>query len=102
MTFFTESALDLEDVISEVSGKEMGAVVTFLGCVRDTEEGTPIRSITYEAYTSMANMEFKKLVEEIENAHRVKIALRHRVGKVPVSEASLAVACAGKHRKETF
>jgi molybdopterin synthase catalytic subunit len=85
-----------------VESPKYGAIVTFSGCVRDEEENAPISAITYEVYAPMAEAELKKIMEEAESKWNVKAYIRHRVGRVPVGEASVAIACAGAHRSEAF
>lgn len=98
----TDEKINLEPLIQKVQGPGHGAVVTFFGCVRDTEEGRTIRSIIYEAYREMAVQEMKKIILEAETRWPVRVALEHRTGQVSVGEVSVGIACAGAHRQEAF
>jgi len=98
----TDGELDSQALIDKVRGPGKGAVVTFCGYVRDAEEGQPIQSITYEVYREMAIQEMNQIVLEAQARWRVRIALEHRVGQVPVGEISVAVVCSGAHRAEAF
>ena len=81
----------------------MGAVVTFHGVVRSTEDGEPIRAIDYEANEQMAGHQFKLIFADIEKQWPVEsIHLIHRVGEVAVNEASLWVKIVAPHRAEAF
>ncbi len=81
----------------------MGAVVTFHGVVRGTEDGEPIRAIDYEANEAMARHQFELIFAAIENQWPVEsIRLIHRVGEVMVNEASLQVEVIAPHRAEAF
>ena len=102
MAAITESSLDLIEPISFVSSPKYGAVVCFSGHVRLIEEGREIESINYEAYQKMAEKMIIKIIEDAEKRWGVKVFVQHRVGKINVGEASVLVACGGKHRKETF
>ena len=80
-----------------------GAVVEFAGIVRGEEDGTSIAALDYEAYEVMARAEMERIVREVSvrfRCHEVEIA--HRVGRVPVGEASILVRIAAKHRAEAF
>ena len=98
----TNERIDLKPLIQKVQGPGHGAVVAFFGCVRDTEEGRAIQSITYEAYREMAVQEMKKIVLETQSRWPVRVALEHRTGQVSVGEVSVGIACAGAHRQEAF
>ncbi len=95
-------ALSLEGVWEELGDPSCGALVVFLGRVRDTEKGRRIRAIRYEAYAAMAERELRKIREEARRKFGARALVRHRLGPVPVQEASLLVACAAPHRKEAF
>jgi molybdopterin synthase catalytic subunit len=92
----------LDDVVRRVAGSQYGAVVTFSGNIRLTENNAAISAITYEAYAEMAEQEISKIVDRVKTKWAVVVALRHKLGMVAVGEASLVVACAGVHRRETF
>ena len=80
-----------------------GAVVEFAGIVRGEEDGGPIAALDYEAYEVMARSEMERILQELSvqfPCHDVEIA--HRVGLVPVGEASILVRIAAKHRAEAF
>ena len=98
----TDEPLSIQEAVRCVESRKYGAIVTFSGCVRDEEENAPISAITYEVYAPMAMAELKKIVEEAESKWKVKAFVRHRVGRVPVREASVVIACAGAHRSEAF
>lgn len=98
----TEYSLSLAQAVSKVESSEHGAVVTFSGCVRETEDGQPIDAINYEAYREMAETELAKIAGEATSRWKVRVAVGHRIGRVPVGEASVVVACGGAHRGEAF
>lgn len=98
----TGTELSLDSLIRKVHSPKYGAIVTFLGCVRNDEEGSLIQSITYEAYSEMAVKEIQKIVSQTESRWTVKAAIDHKTGRVRVGEASVMIACAGAHRKEAF
>ena len=81
----------------------MGAVVTFHGVVRGTEEGEAIAAIDYEANEEMAQYQFGLIFNAIEERWPVEsVRLVHRLGVVPANEASLRVEIMAPHRAEAF
>jgi molybdopterin synthase catalytic subunit len=81
----------------------MGAVIYFLGVVRGTEEGTPIKAIEYETFQKMAEHQFNLLFDEMEKRWPIEsVRLVHRVGTVKVNEPSLWVEVIAPHRGEAF
>ncbi|HTL58766.1 MAG TPA: molybdenum cofactor biosynthesis protein MoaE [Candidatus Limnocylindrales bacterium] len=81
----------------------MGAVVCFLGVVRDTEAGQRISALDYEVFEQMAEHQFSLLFDEIEKRWPVEsIRLVHRVGLVKANEPSLWVEVVAPHRGEAF
>jgi|SRR5436189_6224392 len=81
----------------------MGAVVYFLGVVRETEDGTCISGLEYEAFQQMAEHQFNLLFDQIEKRWRIEsIRLIHRTGAIWVNEPSLWVEVVAPHREEAF
>ena len=82
---------------------ETGAVVDFWGVVRGTEEGVEISGIEYEAHRQMTEHQLRTVVTEGTTMFDLKqIAIWHRLGYVPVGEASLFVRVGSQHRAEAF
>jgi molybdopterin synthase catalytic subunit len=104
MAIFTQERLDIERLVREAFHAESGAVVTFVGTVREeARDGRNLRSLAYEAYGEAAE---KRIVEILEEA-RARWSLRkallvHRLGDVPVGEESVLIAASSPHRKEAF
>jgi molybdopterin synthase catalytic subunit len=82
---------------------QMGAVVYFLGVVRDQEGGAPISALEYESFQRMAEHQFHLLFDEIEKRWPIEsVRLVHRVGVVQVNEPSIWVEVIAPHRGEAF
>lgn len=82
-----------------------GAVVSFLGIVRDHAEGREgVESMTYEAYAEQAERRMGEIVEEARRRwpDLERVALLHRVGELALSEASVAVVVSSPHRPQAF
>lgn len=98
----TEAPLSADEALGFVRSAERGGIVTFLGDVRGTEDGSPIGSITYEAYEEMALTEMERIAREASERWGAAIAVRHRVGRIPAGETAFLVAAAAGHRPEAF
>jgi molybdopterin synthase catalytic subunit len=80
-----------------------GAVVRFEGRVRPDEKGSKIEALNYEAYLPMAQTQMEKILVELGKIHPcLSVRVRHRVGTVPVGEASILVEVFAEHRAEAF
>ena len=80
-----------------------GAIVDFQGIVRDSENGTEIKGIQYEANREMAEHQLKQIAEQaaIEFGLR-SIIIHHRIGFVAVGEPSLFTRVCSGHREAAF
>jgi MoaE-MoaD fusion protein len=99
----TEDAVSEEDVRPLVETSASGAVVIFLGVVRNHAEGKAVEALTYEAYPPMAD---KKMLEIAEEAHAKwplhRVAVAHRIGHLGIGDASIAIGVSSSHRREAF
>jgi molybdopterin synthase catalytic subunit len=101
--FLTDRPLDLAHLLAEASSPERGGTCAFLGTVRSGAEDGDVVAIEYSAYREMAEAELGRIVAEVEGQWPgVKIAVRHRMGEVPVGEASIAIVAAAPHRAAAF
>ncbi|HTJ00499.1 MAG TPA: molybdenum cofactor biosynthesis protein MoaE [Dongiaceae bacterium] len=83
--------------------REVGAQVDFLGIVRELENGAAIPGLHYDAYETMARLQLGKILTELATAHPcVAVWFVHRLGFVPVGEASLFVRALARHRREAL
>ena len=102
-------ALAIEPLVAAVTASRReaegsdGAVTTFLGLVRNHHKGRRVQYLEYEAYEPLARKSFERIASEI--AARwpgVALALHHRVGRLDIGEASVAIAAASAHRADAF
>jgi molybdopterin synthase catalytic subunit len=97
--------LPVEAATAWATTPSSGAVVVFLGVVRDHSEGRAgVRGLTYEAYESEAVAKLRAVAAEARRQWPVveRLALLHRVGDLELSEASVAVIASSPHRPEAF
>jgi MoaE-MoaD fusion protein len=91
--------LDVAQVIEEAGDAEAGAVATFVGTVRRRSRDRDVLHLEYEAFEEMAEPMLARLADELTEKHGLcKIAIHHRVGRVEIGEASVAIAVSAPHR----
>jgi len=103
MIQLTDSPIDVPAVIAGVRSPGAGAVVLFLGTVREMTEGRETRMLEYEAYAPMA----QRVLDELEAEARrrwplVQCAIVHRLGQLTVGQTSVAIAASAAHREPAF
>jgi molybdopterin synthase catalytic subunit len=101
----TQAPLDTDALVRWATTPGSGAVVSFLGVVRDHAEGRDgVTAMTYEAYEEQA----ERALRDVAAAARgqwpsvERIALVHRVGDLELSETSVAVVVSAPHRGDAF
>lgn len=103
MRYLIRDPISLDTLLDEVRAPECGGTCVFLGTVRGGSEEGGVTEIEYSAYEPMAEAELERILEEVRQRWRTaRVALRHRLGRVPVAEASIAIAAAAPHRAEAF
>lgn len=83
--------------------RETGAEVEFRGIVRETEDGAPIAGLQYEAHVPMAELHLRRILSQLREALPCQaVWFIHRLGWVPVGEASLFIRVLAAHREPAF
>jgi molybdopterin synthase catalytic subunit len=103
MVELTKQPIDTELVLREVRSPHAGAVVLFLGTAREFTASRQTVSLYYECYDEMALRLLTAVKEQVERGWPIlRCAIVHRVGHVPVGEASVAIAVSSAHREQAF
>ena len=98
-----DGPIDLATVEGRVRSAGCGAVLLFLGTVRDHHAGRSVDRLTYTAYRPMAETALQRIAEELESAgERLAVRIVHRLGDVPVGEPSVVIAVASPHREAAY
>jgi molybdopterin synthase catalytic subunit len=99
----TRDAIDYHALTEAVRSPHCGAVVLFLGTVRDLTGEHVTAFLEYEAYAAMAEKKLGEIETEVRRRWPVgEIAIVHRLGRLEVGEISVAVAVSSPHRGEAF
>ena len=103
MTRLTRAPLEIARLLTRVSDPQLGGTAIFLGSVRRGPDDGPVTAIDYSAYEEMADAELQRIIGEgLGRWPGARIAVEHRLGRIPAGEASLAVVAASAHRAEAF
>jgi molybdopterin synthase catalytic subunit len=99
----TGDPIDLGAVVAEVADDRAGAIATFVGTTRVESRGRTVTRLEYEAYEGMAEQEMARIAEELLSRYDlVKVAITHRIGRVEIGEASVAIAVSAAHRADAL
>ena len=103
MIELTHNAIDYAALTEQVRSEQAGAVVLFLGTVREMTAGKQTVALDYEAFPQMAEAKLAELVAEAGNRWPiVKAAISHRLGRLELGDVSVAVAVSTPHRQQAF
>lgn len=103
MAFLVREPVDVPALIAAATRPDCGALAVFLGTSRDHHQGRRVERLAYEAYEPMALAALAALEQEA--VRRFEIAecrIVHRLGEVPIAEASVAVVVTAAHRAPAF
>ncbi len=99
----TEDVLDARAVEALVAADGAGALVTFIGTVRNHARGRQVQSLEYEAYAPAASKALAQVGAEVEEQWPgVRIAMSHRFGHLYPGEASIVICCSSAHRDNAY
>jgi len=99
----TLNPIDMSSVVSKLTTPETGGIDVFIGTTRNHSDGRQVDLLEYEAFEPMA----LELLEDLERRARKqwplhRVAIIHRIGKVPIGEASVVIGVSASHRREAF
>jgi molybdopterin synthase catalytic subunit len=101
--WITEAPLDGAALLAEAVTPADGAALLFWGVVRNENDGRAVGQLEYQAYAEMAEHEMRRIAREARARWATgRILVAHRVGRLEVGEASVAVAVASPHRGEAY
>ncbi|OBK18703.1 molybdenum cofactor biosynthesis protein MoaE [Mycobacterium asiaticum] len=99
----TEQPISLDEHEALVGHQSAGAVVGFVGVIRDHDGGRQVVRLEYSAHPSAQQVLAEVVAEVAERASGVRaVAASHRVGVLHIGEAALVAAVAADHRQAAF
>jgi len=101
MVRITREAIDLAEL--QRAKPEDGALCLFVGLVRNHNEGRAVVRLEYEAYEEMAIPLMEAIAAEARRRWAVsEVRIVHRLGRMEIGDASVAVAALSPHRADAF
>jgi MoaE-MoaD fusion protein len=95
----SDSPIDPNDVIREVSDERAGGIATFIGTTRIHSRGRTVHYLDYEAYGGMTEKVMAEIGDELKRKYDLcEVAITHRVGRVDIGELSVVIAVSAPHR----
>lgn len=97
-----EEELSVDEVVAAVRHEAAGALVVFLGLVRDHDQGLGVESLDYSAHPSAVDRLSDVCLAVAERHPGVRLAATHRVGALRIGDLAVVVAASSAHRTEAF
>lgn len=98
-----EEPIQMELLRGRIDHPDAGAHGWFVGVTRRRTGDLITETLHYEAHNTMAMRELNKLAESaLKEFSLLNLVIVHRLGEVPIAEASVAIGCSSRHRPETF
>lgn len=99
----TRDPIDAAGLLAAAPTSADGAALLFLGVVREENEGRAVDHLDYDAYAPMAERVLREIVEEARARFDTgTISVVHRVGRLSIGEASVAIVVAAPHRGAAY
>ena len=99
MGHLTRDAIDVAALMERVARSSDGGIASYVGIVRDNDEGHPVRALEYEAHEPMADRHLARLCREAMGQFDVgRVEVLHRLGRLEVGDVAVAVVVAAPHR----
>ena len=99
----TDQELTTDPVWQWLAESEGGGIAIFVGATRRITGERETVKLSYESHETMARKEMQRLADEAGTKWRLlRVAVLHRVGEVPVSQASVIIGVASAHRAPAF
>jgi molybdopterin synthase catalytic subunit len=99
----TEEPIDAAALLAAAPSDADGAALLFLGVVREQNEGRSVGHLDYQAYAPMAERVLREIAGEARARFQVgAVSVVHRVGRLAIGEASVAIVVASPHRGAAY
>ena len=101
----SKEKIDILNAEKFLSSSNFGAIIYFVGTVRDLNENKKVTGITYDSRDTMVIKSFEEIYKETETKLKIKnkaVFIEHVKGYVPVKEKSIIIGAACKHRDEAY
>ena len=100
-----KESIEISKAENYLNQSKFGAIIYFVGTVRDLNENKSVTGITYDTKDSMVIRSFEEIYEDADNKLSIKdkaVFIEHVKGYVGLKEKSIIIGVACKHRDEAF
>ncbi len=101
----SKEKIDISKAEKFLSSSSFGAIIFFVGTVRDINENKKVKGITYDTKDTMVIKSFEEIYKESETKLKIKdkaVFIEHVKGYVDVEEKSIIIGVGCKHRDEAY
>jgi len=99
----TNGVIRAQPVIDKTLKDTCGAVVTFIGTVRNNSDGKKVLYLEYESYPEMAKKKLEEIAAEAKKKWPIEeVAVTHRLGRMEIGDISVVIAVSSGHRAAAF
>lgn len=103
MASIVSGPIVIDEILKKLNPGNTGAIVTFIGTVREKSGDITVTALEYEAYIEMAESTMVNILAgSIKKFALIDAIAVHRIGRLGIGEASIAIAVSAQHRKEGF
>lgn len=97
-----DTPLSVDELVAAVRDPRAGAVVTFIGFVRDHDHDQPVDVLDYECHPSAADVAVELTARLAADGRAIRLGVVHRVGHLTVGDIAVVAAVSAAHRAEAF
>jgi molybdopterin synthase catalytic subunit len=99
----SNEALSPENCRAQVLNPRGGAIVEFIGTVRNSTSNKQVMALHFEAYAPMAEKEMRKIaIALFEHFDILAVSIHHRIGALEIGDIPVIIAVCSPHRKAAF
>lgn len=99
----TRDPIDHQEMVENCRTKSTGAIVLFLGTVREITGNNQTLSLEYDAFAPLAEKSLTEIAEEAKSSWPIReIEIIHRLGTIQPGETSIAICLSCPHRADAF
>ena len=100
----SETPIDPSELQRVITSPAHGAQVTFIGTVRNLNQGKKVKAVSYDAYVPLTEKILREICEEALSkwGQSLSMVLWHRLGRIEVGEVSVALGVSSAHRDEAY
>lgn len=97
-----DTPLSVDELVEAVRDRRAGAVVTFIGYVRDHDHGGSVEVLDYECHPSAVDVAVALAARLAADGRALRLGVVHRVGHLRVGDIAVVAAVSAAHRAEAF